>query len=61
MERLSNWGPGLPERHGRKTLILLVPTRAFSDSGSAHTWWSSRWRALGDDAHADDDPLEVAL
>ena len=24
MERLSNWGRGLPERHGRKTLILLA-------------------------------------
>jgi hypothetical protein len=51
MERLSNWARGLPERHGRKTLILLALILALGFGLRAYRVVEPL-TSPGDDAHA---------
>ncbi len=51
MERLSNWARGLPERHGRKTLILLALILALGFGLRAYRVVEPL-ASPGDDAHA---------
>ena len=43
MSALEHWIRGLPERHGRKTLIAAGGDPRRSASACAPTGWSSRW------------------
>ena len=51
MERLSNWARGLPERHGRKTLVLLALILALGFGLRAYRVVEPL-ASPGDDAHA---------